>query len=119
VQSSVPEEKIIRSLRSGQKRRFEDAFAANQETSPAEYLYIGELITLFTGTSYASDPRLWDAPLTDLLSRVRHFRNDVMHPVHSLAALEEVEALANLPRWAGEVSEKLRAIVALLCPGRR
>jgi hypothetical protein len=58
VHFSVSEEKIIRSLRSDQKKRFEHAFAANQETSPAEYLYIGELITLFTGTPYASDPRL-------------------------------------------------------------
>ena len=36
-----------------------------------------------------------------------------MHPVRSLAALEDMEALANLPRWAAEVAEKLRYIVTL------
>lgn len=113
VKSAVPDDRIIASLRSGQKKRFEQAYAANQETSPAEYLYIDELVTLFTQTPFASDPTFWDELLTDLLIRVKHFRNDVMHPVRSLAALEDMEALANLPRWAAEVAERLRGIVAL------
>ena len=114
VKSAIPDNQIITSLRSDQKSKFKQAYAANQETSPAEYLYISDLIGLFAQTPYASDPRLWDKPLTDLLISIKHFRNDVMHPVRSLAALENVETLANLPRWAAEVTEKLRGIVAFL-----
>ena len=113
VKSAIPDDRIIASLHASQKRRFEQAYAANQETSPAEYLYIGELIALFTHTPFARDPTFWDEPLTDLLIGVKHFRNDVMHPVRSLAALEDMEALANVPRWAAEVAEKLGGIVAL------
>jgi CBS domain-containing protein len=117
VKDTIPDGQIIASLRSDQQKRFEQAYAANQEASPAEYLYIGELITLFTQTRYAKDPRLWDKPLTDLLIRARNFRNDVMHPVRSLAASEDIEAIANLPRWATEVTGRLRGIVTFLNGG--
>lgn len=117
VKGAIPADQIMASIRSDQKSRFEQAYAANQEASPAEYLYIGELITLFTQTPYASDPRLWDKPLTDLLIRVKAFRNDVMHPVRSLAALEDVEAIASLPRWATEVTDRLRGIAVYLNKG--
>jgi hypothetical protein len=114
VKSAMPDSQIIASIRSDQKSRFEQAYAANREASPAEYLYIDQLVRLFTRTSYASDPRLWDEPLTDLLSRVKSFRNDIMHPVRSLAASENIEAIANLPRWAAEVVDRLRGIVTFL-----
>lgn len=117
VKSQFTEAQIRESLRSDQKVRFDQALAANQETSPAEYLYIGELITLFLRTAYASDPRFWDEQLTGLLIRVKHFRNDVMHPVKSLAALENIDALANLPRWAMEVTDKLRGLIVFLGEG--
>jgi hypothetical protein len=117
VKGDISDDQIIASLRSDQRKRFEQAYAANQEASPAEYLYIGELITLFTRTRYANDPRFWDEPLTDLLMRVKYFRNDVMHPVCSLAASEDVEAIANLPRWAAEVTRRLRGIVTFLSGG--
>ncbi len=117
VKGGISDNLIIASLRSNQRKRFDQAYAANQEASPAEYLYIGELITLFTRTRYASDPRCWDEPLTDLLVRIKHFRNDIMHPVCSLAASEDVEAIANLPRWATEVTARLRGIVTLLNGG--
>lgn len=87
---------------------------ANQETSPAEYLYIRELIALFIQTPFAHDPRFWDDSLTDLLNRVKDFRNDVMHPTRSLAASEDIRTVANLPRWATEISDRLRGIAALL-----
>jgi len=114
VKYAVPDEEIIASIQSNLKKRFEQARAVNQETSPAEYLNIGELIALFVQTPYACDPRLWDEPLTDLLNRVKYFRNDVMHPTRSLAASEDIRAVANLPRWAAEVSGRLRSIAALL-----
>jgi hypothetical protein len=114
VKHALPEKDIVASIRSDMKKRFEQAQMANQETSPAEYLYINELITLFIGTSYARDPRLWDGALTDLLEKVRHFRNDVMHPARSIAASENIQTVANLPRWATEVSDKLRSIAASL-----
>jgi hypothetical protein len=114
VKSTVTNDQIEASLRSDQKKRFDQAYTANQETSPAEYLYIGELVTLFRQTAFASDPTLWDEYLTDRLNRVKRFRNEVMHPVRSLAALEDVESLANLPTWAAEVSDKLRGILDLL-----
>jgi hypothetical protein len=57
VKDDISDDQIIASLRSDQRKRFEQAYAANQEASPAEYLYIGELITLFTRTRYSSDPR--------------------------------------------------------------
>jgi hypothetical protein len=110
----VPDKDIVVSIRSDMKRRFEQAQMASRETSPAEYLYINELITLFTGTPYARDPRLWDGALTDLLEKVRRFRNDVMHPARSIAASENIQTVANLPRWAIEVSDKLRSIAASL-----
>jgi hypothetical protein len=114
VKHAVPDEQIIGSIRSDMKKRFERAHAVNQETSPAEYLYIKELIALFTKTPWARDARFWDVSLTDLLNRVGDFRNDVMHPTRSLAASESGQAVANLPRWAGEVSGQLRSIVASL-----
>jgi len=114
VKHALPEKDIVASIRSDMKKRFEQAQMANQETSPAEYLYINELITLFIGTSYARDPKLWDGALTDLLEKVRHFRNDVMHPARSIAASENIRTVANLPRWATEVSGKLRRIAVSL-----
>jgi hypothetical protein len=117
VKSAIADNQIIASIRSDQKRRFEQAYAANREASPAEYLYIDQLVSLFTRTSYASDPRLWDESLTDLLLRVKSFRNDIMHPVRSLAASENIETIANLPRWATEVADRLRGIVTYLTGG--
>lgn len=117
VKYAVPEGRIVASIRSDQKRRFEQAYAVNRETSPAEYLYIAQLIELFTQTSCANDPRFWDEPLTDLLIRVKSFRNDIMHPVRSLAASEDIETIASLPRWAGEVAAQLRGIVAFIISG--
>jgi len=117
IKSAIPDSQIIASVRSDQKSRFEQAYAANREASPAEYLYIDQLVNLFTQTSYASDPRLWDEPLTDLLFRVKSFRNDIMHPVRSLAASENIEAIANLPGWAAEVLDRLRGIVTFLIGG--
>ena len=114
VKHAVPEEKIIARIQSNLKKRFEQAHMANQETSPAEYLNIRELIALFIQTSYAHDPRFWDDSLTDLLNRVKDFRNDVMHPTRSLAASEDIQTVANLPRWATEISGRLRGIAVLL-----
>jgi hypothetical protein len=114
VKHAVPEEKIIARIQSNLKERFEQAHMANQETSPAEYLYIRELIALFIQTSFAHDPRFWDDSLTDLLNQVKDFRNDVMHPTRSLAASEDIQTVANLPRWATEISGHLRGIAALL-----
>lgn len=117
VKSAIADNQIIASIRSDQKRRFEQAYAANREASPAEYLYIDQLVSLFTRTPYASDPRFWDESLTDLLFRVKSFRNDIMHPVRSLAASENIETIANLPRWATEVADRLRGIVTFLTGG--
>jgi len=117
VKYDISDNQIIASLRSDQRKRFEQAYTANQEASPAEYLYLGELITLFTRTRYASDPRCWDEALTALLIKVKYFRNDVMHPVISLAASEDIDAIANLPRWAAEVTRRLRGIVTFLSGG--
>jgi len=114
VKQAVLYEKITERIQSNLKERFDQAYKANQETSPAEYLYIGELIALFIQTPYARDPRFWDDSLTDLLNRVKHFRNDVMHPTRSLAASEDVRTVANLPRWAAEVSGRLRNIAIFL-----
>ena len=114
VKHAIPDEQIIESIRSDMKKRFEQAHTANQETSPAEYLYIKELIALFTQIPYARDARFWDDSLTNLLDRVGHFRNDVMHPTRSLAASESIQAVANLPRWTGELSSRLRRIAVSL-----
>ena len=114
VKRAVLDEEIIASIQSYLKKRFEQAQKAYQETSPAEYLSIGELITLFVKTPYARDPVFWDDSLTDLLNRVKDFRNDVMHPARSLAASEDIQTLANLPRWATEISGRLRGIAMSL-----
>jgi hypothetical protein len=114
VKNTVPDEEIIASIQSYLKKRFEQARTAYQETSPAEYLNISELIALFVQTPYAHDPRFWDDSLTDLLNRIKVFRNDVMHPGRSLAASEDIQTLANLPRWATEVSGRLRGIAVSL-----
>jgi hypothetical protein len=117
VKYAVPDEQIETSIRSHQEKRFQQAHAANQEASPAEYLYIDELITLFVQTPYARDARLWDDSLTDLLIRIKAFRNDVMHPARSLAASEDIQTVANLPRWAADVASRLRDIAALFGGG--
>ena len=114
VKYTVPDAQIESAIRSNLKQRFEQAHMVNQETSPAEYLYIDELTTLFDRTPYASDPRFWDESLTDLLTKIKSFRNDVMHPTRSLAASEDIQTLANMPSWATEVANRLRAIVTSL-----
>ena len=114
VKRTTLDEDIVASIQSYLKKRFEQAQRAYQETSPAEYLNISELITLFVQTPYAGDPVFWDDSLTDLLNRIKTFRNDVMHPTRSLAASEDTQTLANLPRWATEVSGRLHSIAASL-----
>lgn len=114
VKHAIPEKDITASLRSDMKKRFERAQSAGQETSPAEYLYLSELITLFAGTSCAQDPKYWDGTLTDLLEKVKGFRNDVMHPTRSIAASENIQIVANLPGWAARASGMLRDIIAVL-----
>lgn len=113
VKSAVPDEQIVASIRSSLKKRYEQARKAGQDTSPAEYLYIDELITLFLQTRHASDSRLWDESLTNLLDKVKNFRNDIMHPTRSLAASGVIRTVADFPRWATEVSDRLRGITAL------
>lgn len=114
VKRTTLDEDIVASIQSYLKKRFEQAQRAYQETSPAEYLNINELMTLFVKTPYARDPVFWDDSLTDLLNRIKTFRNDVMHPTRSLAASEDTQTLANLPRWAAEVSGRLHRIAASL-----
>ena len=46
VKRAVPEEEIIARIQSNLKERFEQAHMANQETSPAEYLYLRELMKI-------------------------------------------------------------------------
>jgi hypothetical protein len=114
VKYAIPENKIEGKVRSNLKKRFEQARTANQETSPAEYLYLDELIELFAKTRYAHDPDLWDESFTGLLMEVKTFRNDVMHPTRSLTTSEVVRTVANLPKWAANISDRLRNIAALL-----
>ena len=114
VKYAIPEKKIEGKIRSNLKKRFEQARTANQETSPAEYLYLDELIELFAKTRYAHHPGLWNESFTGLLKEVKTFRNDVMHPTRSLATSEVVRTVANLPKWAADLSDRLRNIAALL-----
>jgi hypothetical protein len=114
VKSAIPEDEISARLRSNMRDVYNQAHADNQETSAAEYLFIGELVDLFNRTRYASDPGLWDARSGELLARVKNFRNSVMHPVRSIAAADNIATAASLPGWAAAVSDRLRAIIMSL-----
>lgn len=56
VRYAGSDEQIESAIRPNLKQRFEQAHMANQETSPAEYLYIDELTTLFGRTPDTSYP---------------------------------------------------------------
>jgi hypothetical protein len=114
VKSAIPEWQIAKAIRSNMKKRYERACLVNQETSPAEYLYIDELIELFRQTSYVSDPDFWNESLTNLLLEVKSFRNTVMHATRSIAASDDLQLAANLPGWASDVANQLRGIAASL-----
>jgi len=114
VKSAIPERQITLAIRADMKKRYDQACIANQETSPAEYLYINELIELFRQTDYARDPDFWNESLTSLLLKVKSFRNTVMHATRSIAAADDLQLAAKLPEWAGDVARQLRAIVASL-----
>ena len=93
---------------------YNQAHAENQETSAAEYLYIGELVDLFNRTPYASDTELWDVISEQSLIKTKDFRNSVMHPVRSIAAAHNMETAAHLPSWTSIVADRLRAIIGRL-----
>jgi len=111
VKSAVPEERIARAIYGNMKKAYREAHADNQETNPAEYLYIGDLVRLFSQTSYARDQNLWSDSSKHMLLEVKAFRNSVMHPVRSIAAVENIAKAANLPIWANEVADQLRTII--------
>jgi hypothetical protein len=112
VKSAIPEDRIAASIRAPMRKTYDQARADNQETSPAEYLYIGELVKLFSQTPYASEADLWNSSSEQLLLKVREFRNSVMHPVRSIAAADNIETAAHLPEWTEAISDRLRAIIA-------
>ena len=114
VKSVIPEEQAAMAIRADMRKGFDRARIVNKETSAAEYLYINELIGLFDQTPYACDPNFWNESLTNLMLKVKAFRNTVMHPTRSIAATDDIEATANLAGWAGEVAGALRGIVASL-----
>ena len=111
VKSTIPEERIVTAIHRNMKKAYQQAHSDNQETSPAEYLYIGDLVRLFSQTSYAHDQDLWSDSSKQLLLEIKAFRNSVMHPVRSIAAAENIETAANLPGWANAVSNQLRTII--------
>ena len=111
VKSAVPEERIVAAIRGNMQGAYKQARSDNQETSSAEYLYIGDLVRLFSQTPYARDQSLWSDSSKQTLLEVKAFRNSVMHPVRSIAAVENIEKAANLPRWANAVAAQLRAII--------
>jgi hypothetical protein len=111
VKSATPEEQIVTCIRSNEKKRYDKARGAGQESSPVEYLYLKELIELFNRTSYAQNPELWNERLASYLLKIKSFRNTVMHATSSIAATtENLELASSMPIWATDVSERLRHI---------
>jgi len=111
VKSAIPEHEIAAKIRANMQGAYRQARAENTETSAAEYLYIGELVDLFSRTAYASDPDLWDASSEQLLMKIKDFRNSVMHPVRSIAAARNIETAAHMPGWVSVVADRLRIVV--------
>jgi len=93
------------------RKTYDQARADGQETSPAEYRLIGELVKLFNQTKYASHPDLWDYSSNQLLMKVKGFRNSVMHPARSIAAEDNIEIAAHMTGWTEAVADRLRAII--------
>jgi hypothetical protein len=111
VKSEIAEPQIERAIRRNMEDAYHEAREANQETSPAEYLYIGDLVELFNMTPYASDSSYWDSSASQLLQDIRVFRNSVMHPVRSIAAANNIEAAANMPDWTAKIAGRLHTII--------
>jgi hypothetical protein len=114
VKSAIPEDQVEAKIRDNMRRTYNQARAENQETSAAEYLFIGELVELFNQTPYVRDPDLWDTSSEQLLREVKNFRNSVMHPVRSIAAAENIKTAAHLPGWSSAIADQLRAIIVSL-----
>jgi hypothetical protein len=111
VKSVIPEDEIKAKIRANMRSAYRQACAENNETSAAEYLYVGELVDLFNQTAYAADSDLWDVSSEQLLIKIKDFRNSVMHPVRSIAAARNIETAAHLPGWASVVAERLRIVI--------
>ena len=114
VKSAISENRIAAQISTPMRKAYNQARADNQETSPAEYLYIGELVKLFNETPYVSDPELWDSYSGQLLTNVKGFRNSVMHPVRSIAAADNIGTAAHMPEWTGVIADRLRTMIASL-----
>jgi CBS domain-containing protein len=114
IGSAIPEGALIKIMRPGVLKRYNQARSANSETNVVEYLYIRQLVDLFLTTSYTDDPRFWDEELTQHLIAVRDFRNIVMHPTCSIAATKTPSEAAGLASAAEKVAERLREIVLAL-----
>jgi hypothetical protein len=114
VKSAIPEDRITASIRGSLREAYDQARAGGQETSPAEYLFIGELVKLFNQTDYANRPDLWDSSSSQLLMKVKEFRNSVMHPVRSIAVDENFEIAAHMPGWTAVIADRLHVIITSL-----
>jgi hypothetical protein len=112
VKSVIPENQVVIAIRPNEKKRYDQAQIAGQDTNPVEYLYIKQLIELFHKTPYACNPDFWNESLGDQLLKIKSFRNTVMHATSSIAATDNLELAASLPGWAGEVTRGLRGILA-------
>jgi CBS domain-containing protein len=114
VKYEVPEGQIITAMHPKQQNRYWQAHGKNNETHPVEYLYIGELVHLFLGTSSGKDLSTWDRASTQQLRAVEKFRNSVMHPSCSIAATVTPSDAAELASSAEEIAHRLRKLALSL-----
>jgi hypothetical protein len=113
VKSAIPDDRIRARIREGElKDAYDQARADGQDTSPAEYLYLKDLVSLFDETGYVNNPSLWDSSSSQLLRKVAVFRNSVMHPVRSIAAGDNAATAALLPGWTAALADRLHLVIA-------
>lgn len=96
VRATVPEDDVIRQLRSGGRKRFEGARNRGRETNAVEYLYLRDYAALVEASTPMREALKTTSGLTEeALKSLLPLRNCVAHPSKSLLGeFEPVDVVA-------------------------
>lgn len=112
VRREVDAKVIVDRLAGDSRERWDADFKSDNETDPAEYLYLRDLAELFLELPQATTDAGWDRRLTSALTEICQFRPSVMHPNRSLLRGRSAAQLASLSRSAEVLTSRLELSAA-------
>ena len=110
VRKEVDPHVIVDRLAGDSRERWDADFTNDNETDPAEYLYLRDLAELFLQLPQAATDAGWDVHLTNALTEICQFRPSVMHPNRSLVRGRSAAQLASLARSAEVLISRLELL---------